>query len=46
MNIDFAELGIDCQNRDKESLDGKNNKYIKTWFVAIEDNNNIAYYRE
>lgn len=41
MNIDFAELGIYCQNRYKESLDGKNNKYIKTWFVAIEDNNNI-----
>ena len=39
MNIDYVELGTYCQNRYKESLDGSKNKYQKTWFVSINEDN-------
>lgn len=41
MDIDFIELGKYCQAEYKASHDGKNNKYIKTIFVAIKEDNNI-----
>lgn len=41
MDIDFIELGKYCQAEYKASLDGKNNKYSKTIFVAIKEDNNI-----
>ncbi len=41
MNIDFVELGKYCQTEYKTSLDGKENKYIKTLFVAIKDDNSV-----
>lgn len=39
MNIDYVELGTYCQNSYKESLDGPKNKYQKTWFVSINEDN-------
>ena len=41
MKIDFVELGIYCQTRYKESHNSQTTKYIKTWFIAINEDNNI-----
>ena len=41
MNIDFMELGTFCQNRYKESFEGKTSNYVKTLFVAIDEENNV-----
>lgn len=42
MNIDFVELGTYCQTEYKKSLDSQKDKYQKTLFVAIKDDNSIS----
>ena len=42
MNIDFVELGTYCQTEYRKTLDSLKDKYRKTLFVAIKDDNNIS----
>lgn len=42
MNIDFVELGTYCQTEYKKTLDSQKDKYQKTLFVAIKDDNSIS----
>ena len=42
MNIDFVELGTYCQTEYRKTLDSLKDKYRKTLFVAIKDDNSIS----
>ena len=42
MNIDFVELGTYCQTEYRKTLDSLKDKYRKTLFVAIMDDNSIS----
>lgn len=42
MNIDFVELGTYCQTEYRRTLDSLKDKYRKTLFVAIMDDNSIS----
>lgn len=42
MNIDFVELGTYCQTEYRRTLDSLKDKYRKTLFVAIVDDNSIS----
>ena len=42
MNIDFVELGTYCQTEYRKTLNHLTDKYRKTLFVAIKDDNSIS----
>ena len=42
MNIDFVELGTYCQTEYRKTLNHLTDKYRKTLFVAIKDDNRIS----
>ena len=42
MNIDFVELGTYCQTEYRKTLNHLTDKYLKTLFVAIKDDNSIS----
>ena len=42
MNIDFVELGTYCQTEYRKTLDSTKDKYRRTLFVAIKDDNSIS----
>ena len=42
MNIDFVELGTYCQTEYRKTLDSLKDKYRKTLFVSIMDDNSIS----
>ena len=42
MNINFVELGTYCQTEYRKTLDSLKDKYRKTLFVAIMDDNSIS----
>ena len=42
MNIDFVELGTYCQTEYRKTLNQLKDKYRKTLFVAIKDDNSIS----
>ena len=42
MKIDFVELGTYCQTEYRKTLDSLKDKYRKTLFVAIMDDNSIS----
>ena len=42
MNIDFVELGTYCQTEYRKTLDSLKDKYRKTLFVAIMDDNSCS----
>lgn len=42
MNVDFITLGTYCQTEYRKTLNPPKDKYVKTLFVAIKDDNSIS----